>query len=271
MNKLIHDLLYDENLGKTRLLTKNEEVEIFKLFYEDSSLREAVHTIMLKANEKLVYSIARKYHPMITLNSDDILQLGFIGLSNAVDKFDVDKNVKFATYATYWIIQSISRGLQNELNNLNVSLKTTELKKLFIETEDELIQKLKRTPTYDEIITSMGIDEEDAKNISFTTNFESLDENINEHKTFGDNIKSNDISSEEKVLNQEQVNIVLESLERLTEKEKLVVKYHFGLVDGKPYSYQEIGDILKISKQRVQVIFHQALSKLKIIVKQYNK
>ena len=119
-------MLFDENLGKTRLLTKNEEVEIFKLFYEDSSLREAVHTIMLKANEKLVYSIARKYHPMITLNSDDILQLGFIGLSNAVDKFDVDKNVKFATYATYWIIQSISRGLQNELNNLNVSSKYYE-------------------------------------------------------------------------------------------------------------------------------------------------
>ena len=106
---IIVKLLNDKDLGTSRLLTREEEQEIFSLYAKDKSLREDVQTIMINANQKLVYSIARKYRPFMNASYDDIVQLGRIGLSKAVDKYDLSKNTKFATYATYWIKQSIDK------------------------------------------------------------------------------------------------------------------------------------------------------------------
>ena len=93
-NDIITELLMCEDLGSKRLLTFDEEQAIFKLLKNDSNLREDVQTIMIKANIKLVYSIAKKYYPVSTLSNDDIVQLGMIGLSKAVDHFDYQKVVR---------------------------------------------------------------------------------------------------------------------------------------------------------------------------------
>ncbi len=273
MNKLIDDLLLDEELGNTRFLTKDEEIILFTLLNENNSYREDIQTIMLKANQKLVYSIAKKYHPIVTLNEDDLVQLGLIGLSNAVDRFDVSKNNKFSTYATYWIIQSISRGLQNALNNINITLKMTELKKLYRETEDNLVSSLKRTPSYDEIIRAMGIDETDANLIIFGKQFESLDQSISKDKdkTLADKIQDDVASAEEELLKHEKTIITMEALDKLNEKEQFVIKYRYGFVDGIYHSYSEIAEKMEISKQRVQIIASQAMNKMKNYVNRYGK
>lgn len=88
---IIVKLLNDKDLGTSRLLTREEEQEIFSLYAKDKSLREDVQTIMINANQKLVYSIARKYRPFMNASYDDIVQLGRIGLSKAVDKYDLSK------------------------------------------------------------------------------------------------------------------------------------------------------------------------------------
>ena len=128
---IIVKLLNDKDLGTSRLLTREEEQEIFSLYAKDKSLREDVQTIMINANQKLVYSIARKYRPFMNTSYDDIVQLGRIGLSKAVDKYDLSKNTKFATYATYWIKQSIDKGLQSINADINEPIKVANLRNHF--------------------------------------------------------------------------------------------------------------------------------------------
>lgn len=257
MNNIIEELLTDENLGVNKFLSNEEEKELFKLLKLDLSLREDIQTIILKSNIKLVYSIAKKYHPVVTLSNEDIVQLGLIGMSKAIDKFDYTKNVKFSTYATYWIKQSISKGMQKVLRNLEEPLNIIELRKKYLETELELTQSLGRIVSIKEVANKMGINESELSTIFITNKIVSLDAIDEKNKDI--NVQTNENSIDKLS--------ILEAIDMLNEQQKEIIKTRYGFYDGMYHSLSEVAKIFNISKQRVQIIEKKALEIMKNYLK----
>lgn len=259
-NELINELL---TRNEEKLLSFEEEQEIFKLLENNIELREDVQTIMIKNNMRLIYSIAKDYYPITTMSSDDIVQLGMIGVSKAVDKFDYKKQVRFSSYATYWIKQSISRGLHKALYDTDQSFNIKELRKKFYETEKQLLATYKRNITFDEVANKMGIKPSELLVIFHSANLESLDKTIDEKNTFMDQIADDGMTPQEFVLNNEKNELIYMAMESLTLKEQAIIKYRYGYEDGIYHSFSDIAEKFGFSRQRAQVIEKNALNKMR--------
>ena len=268
-NDIITELLMCEDLGSKRLLTFNEEQTIFELLKNDNNLREDVQTIMIKANIKLVYSIAKKYYPVSTLSNDDIIQLGMIGLSKAVDHFDYQKGIKFASYASYWIKQSISKGIQKALCNIEQPTNATELKKQFFETEEEMVSSLKRNVSFEEVATKMGVKPSELRMLFNISNVASLDKILDfDKETSGiESIKDNEDTPQEAVLNDEKNELIILALNSLPLRERQIIIYRYGYDDGAFHSFSEVASKFSISRQRAQIIEKVAINKMKEFIK----
>ena len=264
-NDIITELLMCEDLGSKRLLTFDEEQAIFKLLKNDSNLREDVQTIMIKANIKLVYSIAKKYYPVSTLSNDDIVQLGMIGLSKAVDHFDYQKGIKFSSYASYWIKQSISKGIHKALCNIEQPTNATELKKQFFETEEKMVSLLKRNVSFEEVATKMGVKASELRMLFDISNVASLDKILDfDKETSGiEIIKDDDDTPQEAVLNDEKNELIILALNSLSPREGQIIKYRYGYDDGVFHSFSEVANKFSISRQRAQIIEKVAINKMK--------
>lgn len=270
---IIVKLLNDKDLGTSRLLTREEEQEIFSLYAKDKSLREDVQTIMINANQKLVYSIARKYRPFMNASYDDIVQLGRIGLSKAVDKYDLSKNTKFATYATYWIKQSIDKGLQSINADINEPIKVANLRNLFYSTEEEMEASLKRKVTFNEVANKMGMNPTELKLLFDLSNVASLDETVDDDREISaiEKIKDSNSTPQEFVLEDEKRHLINDAMERLSPREQEIIKYRYNSEDGVLHSFAEVAEKLGISRQRVQKIEQKAIKEMKEYIKNCEK
>lgn len=270
---IIVKLLNDKNLGTSRLLTREEEQEIFSLYAKDKSLREDVQTIMINANQKLVYSIARKYRPFMNASYDDIVQLGRIGLSKAVDKYDLSKNTKFATYATYWIKQSIDKGLQSINADINEPIKVANLRNHFYSTEEEMEASLKRKVTFNEVANKMGMNPTELKLLFDLSNVASLDETVDDDREISaiEKIKDSNSTPQEFVLEDEKRHLINDAMERLSPREQEIIKYRYNSEDGVLHSFAEVAEKLGISRQRVQKIEQKAIKEMKEYIKNCEK
>ncbi len=270
---IIVKLLNDKDLGTSRLLTREEEQEIFSLYAKDKSLREDVQTIMINANQKLVYSIARKYRPFMNASYDDIVQLGRIGLSKAVDKYDLSKNTKFATYATYWIKQSIDKGLQSINADINEPIKVVNLRNHFYSTEEEMEASLKRKVTFNEVANKMGMNPTELKLLFDLSNVASLDETVDDDREISaiEKIKDSNSTPQEFVLEDEKRHLINDAMERLSPREQEIIKYRYNSEDGVLHSFAEVAEKLGISRQRVQKIEQKAIKEMKEYIKNCEK
>ena len=270
---IIVKLLNDKDLGTSRLLTREEEQEIFSLYAKDKSLREDVQTIMINANQKLVYSIARKYRPFMNASYDDIVQLGRIGLSKAVDKYDLSKNTKFATYATYWIKQSIDKGLQSINADINEPIKVANLRNDFYSTEEEMEASLKRKVTFNEVANKMGMNPTELKLLFDLSNVASLDETVDDDREISaiEKIKDSNSTPQEFVLEDEKRHLINDAMERLSPREQEIIKYRYNSEDGVLHSFAEVAEKLGISRQRVQKIEQKAIKEMKEYIKNCEK
>lgn len=270
---IIVKLLNDKDLGTSRLLTREEEQEIFSLYAKDKSLREDVQTIMINANQKLVYSIARKYRPFMNASYDDIVQLGRIGLSKAVDKYDLSKNTKFATYATYWIKQSIDKGLQSINADINEPIKVVNLRNHFYSTEEEMEASLKRKVTFNEVANKMGMNPTELKLFFDLSNVASLDETVDDDREISaiEKIKDSNNTPQEFVLEDEKRHLINDAMERLSPREQEIIKYRYNSEDGVLHSFAEVAEKLGISRQRVQKIEQKAIKEMKEYIKNCEK
>ena len=270
---IIVKLLNDKDLGTSRLLTREEEQEIFSLYAKDKSLREDVQTIMINANQKLVYSIARKYRPFMNASYDDIVQLGRIGLSKAVDKYDLSKNTKFATYATYWIKQSIDKGLQSINADINEPIKVDNLRNHFYSTEEEMEASLKRKVTFNEVANKMGMNPTELKLLFDLSNVASLDETVDDDREISaiEKIKDSNSTPQEFVLEDEKRHLINDAMERLSPREQEIIKYRYNSEDGVLHSFAEVAEKLGISRQRVQKIEQKAIKEMKEYIKNCEK
>src|SRR5437773_3447578 len=153
--------LFLNEAGRYPLLTAAEEVELAKRIERgDMAAKER----MITSNLRLVVSIARRYQTQgITLG--DLIQEGVIGLIRAAEKFDWRKGFKFSTYATWWIRQAVQRGVANKSRTIRIPVHVVEREQQVARTERELLAKLGRVPTHEQIGKQLGITRERVRQI----------------------------------------------------------------------------------------------------------
>ena len=258
--------IYLKEIGKIKLLKKEKEIEIGKKIKSKIAEEKIVaKKKLVQANLRLVVSIAKKYigRGLVFM---DLIQEGSIGLIKAAEKFDWEKGFKFSTYATWWIRQTIVRAIANNAKTIRVPVHMAEkiknLKKATLElsvklgrepNNEELAQKLKTTPKKIENIKNAMIKEP----ISL---FTPVAEDLCIQDYIQEDIKQNPENTTEKENLRENVEKILN---KLSKKEKFILKNRFGLDEKKAKTLDELGKIMNFSKERVRQIEVEAIKKLR--------
>jgi len=255
--------MYLKEIGKVRLLTGAEEVQLAKRIEKGDM--EAKRRLV-EANLRLVVSIAKKYvgRGMLFL---DLIQEGNLGLIRAVEKFDYKKGYKFSTYATWWIRQAITRAIADQARTIRIPVHMVETINKLIRVQRQLLQKLGREPSPEEIAVQMEITADKVREImKISQEPVSLETPIGEEEDshLGDFIEDQEVQAPSDAASftmlQEQLQEVLNTL---NDRERKVIQLRFGLNDGHPRTLEEVGREFGVTRERIRQIESKTLSKLR--------
>ncbi|MXW41782.1 MAG: sigma-70 family RNA polymerase sigma factor [Acidimicrobiia bacterium] len=259
---------YLNGIGLVPLLTKEDEVNLAKTIERgreaqaelDAGKRnprlkthvrnaERAQEQFIRANLRLVVSVAKKYPLPTGMELLDLIQEGNLGLDRAVDKFDWRKGFKFSTYATFWIRQSIGRALDQKANlirlpgeraaSLRAAVRQASGGGEELDTENALLHRL-TSPT--SLNTTVG------------------DDNSNE---LLDLQPDTNASPEDLILAADRMNTLSELLQVLDERSRFALEMRFGLVDGQKHSYREIGEVLGLTSEAIRRIIGRSLDSVR--------
>ena len=225
---------------------------------------EAAIRQMVNSNLRLVVSIAREYAGRgVALM--DLIQEGSIGLLVAAKKFDHTLDYRFSTYATKWIRQGVTRCLMNHSGLIRVPLHTAERIRKVQNVRNALLQQKETEPTAQEIAEETGFSAEKVKEyLSLTPEVCSLDIPVGDDEgtlaTLLENAQAP--CPEEELIRRELEHTMKALMDALNDRQRQILRLHFGMEDGNSYSLEEIGKKLGISKERVRQIERQAMEKL---------
>lgn len=267
---------YLHEIGKTKLLTAQEERDLSKIletgknaeetlaryeneeiFLSETQIDEFEKQIsagkkakekFLAANLRLVVSIAKKYPVPSTMEMLDLIQEGNLGLSHAIDMFDWRKGFKFSTYATFWIRQTIGRSIDQKGNIIALPQdKSLRLRRNLRETG----------------MDGTGLDKED-KNLNVLRNPASLDMVVGEDIELGDLYADENSITDDTVLNATTASMLFSAMHEVLDEEDIsIIELRSGLLDGVRHSYRAIGDIKNISGERVRRVVVRSLKTLR--------
>src|SRR3989338_884494 len=256
--------MYLKEIGRIPLLTFADEISLAKR-YEKGDKRAKKK--LIESNLRLVVSIAKKYigRGMSLL---DLIQEGNQGLIRAVEKYDWRKGYKFSTYATWWIRQAITRAIADQARTIRIPVHMVETINKLIRTQRQLMQKLGREPSAEEVANEMGDMtahrvREILKIAQDTTSLETPvgDEDDSILGDFiADTSQPTPIEAASKELLKENIEEVLSTL---TDREARVLRMRFGLDGKNPMTLEEVGREFGVTRERIRQIEAKALRKLK--------
>ena len=252
---------YFAQIKRNRLLTFEEELALSRrVMRGDDSARQT----LIEANLRLVVRIAKKYMTR-DVSLLDLIQEGNLGLIKAASKYDFRKQVRFSTYASWWIKQAIVRALSNKRRTIRLPHRKEEKLRKINKAYNALSQELKRAPNIEEIARELGLKKREVETIVQLSNaVVSLDGPTQEDSgTLQDVIEDNSYIPERELLRENLRERTLKFLETLMEKEKQILLYRFAFYGGKKYTLKRIGDEMGISPETVRQIEIRALRKLK--------
>jgi len=257
--------MYLKEIGRTSLLTKDEERELAKRSEKGD---EEARQKLMKANLRLVVSIAKRYvNRTPHLSILDLVQEGNIGLSRAVEKFDYRRGFKFSTYATWWIRQAITRALADQSRTVRIPVHMVETISKYTKVRRQLIQELGRDPLVEEISAEMGIDVEKVRHIQkISQDVLSIETPIGDE----DDSTLSDFIPDQKSLTPSQAtaramlrDLIKEIMIDLSEREQEILKMRFGLEDGVSHTLEEVGKTFGVTRERIRQIEAKALEKMR--------
>ena len=287
--------LYLDEIGKYPLLTKDDEgrlaraieagrraseelasasvgVEVTvtaarrRMLQREVRAGEQATSDFINCNLRLVVSIAKRYQssdmPLL-----DLVQEGNLGLIHAVEKFDWRKGFKFSTYATWWIRQSIGRGIDNSARTIRLPVHAGDQVRRLLRVRNHMEGELGRLPTPAELADALQLSEEQITELlGHATDPISLDTPIGTDgdTELGDIVADLTAASTFEIVAAAMLPHEVEKLlSPLDDREKAILRLRYGLDRGDPRTLEEVGEVLHLTRERIRQIERQALSKLR--------
>ena len=260
--------IYLSEISKIPLLSPKEELRVTRLVLRgDAEARR----LIIVSNLRLVVSIAKKYLyyglPLL-----DLIEEGNLGLMKAAERFDPERGCKFSTYATWWIRQAVTRALSNFGRTVRIPVYVTDNITRYKKTAERLYIKTGKKPEVEEMAQEMGIKVKEAEKLrSFVDSVSPL-ENLD--TTDNDNGRGIPEQFQPAKLDQAIVQFELdqqmeELMKELTEREAGIIKFRYGLTDGKAHTLEETGREFSLTRERIRQIEKNVLKRLSEYAKEH--
>jgi RNA polymerase primary sigma factor len=255
---------YLQEIGKVELISPEEEVRLAGLIKQGDQL---ALDRLTKANLRFVVSVAKQYQNQ-GLSLPDLINEGNLGLIKAAQRFDETRGFKFISYAVWWIRQSILQSLAEQARIVRLPLNKVGLTNRIQKAFSQLEQEFEREPSADEIAELLKLDiDEVTSTLSINARHVSMDTPLSEGEdgTLIDLMENpNAVRTERNIEHDESLKVEIErSLKALTERQKEVICYFFGIGIDHPMSLEDIGDHFSLTRERVRQIKDKAITKLK--------
>ena len=258
--------LYLNEIGYSPLLTADEEKYFSRLSLKgDDSARRR----MIESNLRLVVKISRRYiNRGLTLL--DLIEEGNLGLIRAVEKFDPERGFRFSTYATWWIRQTIERGIMNQTRTIRLPIHVVKELNVYLRAARELTQKLDHEPSAEEIADMLDRPAADVKRLlGLNERVTSMDTPVGPEsdRSVVDTIADTHESDPSQLLQDSDIReSIADWLDELSEKQREVLSRRFGLRGYESSTLEEVGREIGLTRERVRQIQVEALRRLRSIM-----
>jgi len=251
---------YFQSIADIPLLTPQQEIDLFKQLQGGD---ESARTKIAEANQRLVIKIA-KGHLGRGMSFGDLIGEGNCGLMRAIEKFDLTRKCRFATYAIHWIRQSVTRSIQEKAHTVRPPVDLTGQVPQYRRTRDKLQAKLRRNPTAREIARALRVSEDKAGRldkaeralygVKALPEFESIDTAPVVH------VGSEPwIAADREIEARDMVDVLMQAV---TDREREILSLRYGLTGRPPMTLQQVGKRLKVTRARVGQIENRAMAKM---------